>query len=188
MKFTGSEIKGLFLIEPVVNYDSRGYFFESFKEKEFELNIGKINFIQDNESKSSKGVLRGLHYQIPPFAQSKLVRVVEGSILDIAVDIRNGSPTFGKYESFELNSDNKHQLFIPRGFAHGFLALSEYAVIQYKVDNYYSKESERGIIYNDSVLGIDWQMDEKMLLVSEKDTILPFLKNAELFDFYSNLY
>ena len=145
--------------------------------------MGKsINFCQDNEAKSTKGVLRGLHYQLPPFAQAKLVRVIKGKVLDIAVDIRKGSPTFGNYEAVELSEENKYQLFIPKGFAHGYVVLSDEAIFCYKVDNYYHKESERGIMYNDNSLQIDWKLPVEQLLISGKDKMQPTFKNAELFE------
>lgn len=165
------------IIEPRVFEDERGYFFESFRWDKFKENIGDIGFVQDNESRSTYGVLRGLHYQLPPFAQSKLVRVIEGSVLDVAVDIRKGSPTFAQHVAVELTSQNKRQLFIPRGFAHGFVVLSKEAVFSYKVDNYYNKESDRGILYSD--LGIDWRI--KDVILSPKDEIQPPLNEAELF-------
>ncbi len=144
--------------------------------------MGSVSFVQDNESKSVKGVLRGLHYQLPPFAQSKLVRVVQGAVLDVAVDIRRSSPTFGKHVVAELSESNKHQLFIPRGFAHGFLVLTETAVFQYKVDNYYSKECDRGIAFDDAEIGIRWGLPSEALLLSEKDKKQPLLKEAEVFE------
>jgi dTDP-4-dehydrorhamnose 3,5-epimerase len=182
MKFIRTEIPDVIVCEPLILKDERGYFFESFKKGVFEEYIGNtINFIQDNEAKSTKGVLRGLHYQLPPFAQSKLVRVVKGRVLDIAVDIRKNSPTFGQYESIELSGDNKLQLFIPKGFAHGYVVLSDEAIFSYKVDNYYHKESERGIRYNDADLKIDWKLAENNLLISEKDKKQPLFTKADLF-------
>jgi dTDP-4-dehydrorhamnose 3,5-epimerase len=182
MKFTRTEIPAVIVCEPNILKDERGYFFESFKKEVFEDFIGgHINFIQDNEAKSTKGVLRGLHYQLPPFAQSKLVRVVKGSVLDIAVDIRKSSPTFGKYEAVELTAENKLQLFIPKGFAHGYVVLSDEAIFSYKVDNYYNKESERGIMFNDPALQIDWKLPANELIISEKDTNQPLFKQADLF-------
>ena len=170
MKFSRAEIPDIIIIEPDVFTDERGYFFESFKQNELNKFLTyDVNFCQDNESKSTYGVLRGLHYQKPPFAQAKLVRVIQGSVLDVAVDIRKDSPTFGKHISIELNDKNKKQLFIPRGFAHGFVVLSETAVFAYKVDNYYNKESDRGIAFNDSELGIDWKIDDENLQISYKD-------------------
>jgi len=181
MRFIKTEIGGLYIIEPKVWEDDRGYFFESFKEQIFEENIGKINFVQDNESKSSYGVLRGLHYQLPPFAQSKLVRVVFGKVIDVAVDIRKNSPTFGKHVSVELSGENKKQLFIPKGFAHGYIVISEEVIFQYKVDNYYSKEHERGILFNDPELKIDWKLNEEEILISGKDKLNKSLNQAEYF-------
>lgn len=176
-----TKLKGCFILEPKVFEDSRGYFFESFNQKTFNKLIGQnINFIQDNESFSSQGVLRGLHYQIGEHAQTKLVRVIKGSVLDIAVDIRKDSPTFGEYVSLELSEENKQQLLIPRGFAHGFVVLSDTAIFSYKCDNYYNKESEGGIIYNDKDLNIDWKLDEKEFIISEKDLQLPNIKEAVL--------
>jgi dTDP-4-dehydrorhamnose 3,5-epimerase len=168
---------------------------ESFRQDEFEKNVIKTKFIQDNESFSTKGTLRGLHYQLPPFSQSKLVRVTQGEVLDVAVDIRKGSPTFGKYVSAVLSSENKQQLFVPRGFAHGFLVLSKTAVFNYKVDNYYSPDCDRGICFNDSEIGengIDWKLDLKELLLSEKDKLAPTLadriESADVFDYNQDLY
>lgn len=169
MNFLRTSIRDVIVIEPTVYRDKRGYFSEVFRKDKLEDFIGyKVNFCQDNESKSSKGVLRGLHYQLPPYAQTKLVRVIKGSVIDVAVDIREGSSTFGKYVSFELSEENKKQLFIPRGFAHGFLVLTDEAVLSYKVDNYYNKESDSGIVYNDPELNIDWGEFQKNL-ISEKD-------------------
>jgi dTDP-4-dehydrorhamnose 3,5-epimerase len=176
-----TKLKGCFILEPKVFQDSRGYFFESFNQKKFNKLIGQnINFIQDNESYSSKGVLRGLHFQRGEYAQAKLVRVIKGNVLDIAVDIRKNSPTFGQNVTLELSEDNKQQLFIPRGFAHGFIVLSDTAIFSYKCDNFYNKESEGGIIYNDKDLNIDWILNEKEFIVSEKDLKLPNLKEAVL--------
>ena len=170
MKFSRAEIPDIIIIEPSVFSDDRGYFFESFKQNELNEFLGyDVMFCQDNESKSSYGVLRGLHYQKPPFAQAKLVRVIQGNVLDVAVDIRKDSPTFGKHISIELNDKNKKQLFIPRGFAHGFVVLSESAIFSYKVDNYYNKESDRGIAFNDPGLGIDWKINNQDLQISYKD-------------------
>jgi len=181
MKVIETKLKGCFIIEPVIFKDERGYFFESFNEKNFNDVLGrKIHFVQDNQSFSKKGVVRGLHYQFGGFAQSKLVRVVQGEVLDVAVDLRKDSKTFGKHISVELSSDNKQQLFIPRGFAHGFVTLSDTAEFFYKCDNYYHKEAESGIIFNDKALNIDWMLKEDELIVSEKDAILPSLKNARV--------
>lgn len=176
MKFIETEIPDVVIIEPPVFGDERGYFLESFNQQEFEKNIGKIFFVQDNESKSSKGVLRGLHFQKPPYAQAKLVRCVAGEVLDVVVDIRKKSPTFGKSLCVKLTGENKRQLFVPRGFAHGFVVLSDYATFAYKVDNYYAPEYEDGIMWNDPELAIDWQIDSKDVLLSAKDKILPYLK------------
>ncbi|MHB1148502.1 MAG: dTDP-4-dehydrorhamnose 3,5-epimerase, partial [Lutibacter sp.] len=163
--------------------DERGYFFESFNKDTFEKFIGfEVNFCQDNEAKSTKGVLRGLHYQLPPYAQSKLVRVISGKVLDIAVDIRKGSATFGQHVAVELSGENKHQLFVPAGFAHGYVVLSEEALFSYKVDNYYSKMHERGIIYNDPDLQINWKLAMNGLLISEKDKMQPAFNKADLFE------
>lgn len=187
MKITSTFIPDVKLIEPKIFEDSRGYFFESYNEAVFHKEIGKINFVQDNESRSTRGTLRGLHYQLAPFAQSKLVRVVEGCVLDVAVDIRTGSPTFGMSVSVELSDENKKQFFIPRGFAHGFLVLSETAIFTYKVDNFYSKESDRGILFNDPVIGINWNFSDEILL-SEKDKKQPSLNDADLFNYSEKLY
>jgi len=187
MKFIKTEIPEVVIIEPKVFGDDRGYFMETFRQDLFEKNIRKVNFIQDNESKSKKGVLRGLHYQLPPFAQSKLVRVIKGSVIDVAVDIRKNSPTFGKYVAVELSEENKRQLFIPRGFAHGFLVTSDEAIFTYKVDNYYSPTHDRGIRFDDSDIDIDWNFPKEEILVSDKDKNAPFLKDAEVFE-YVNLY
>ena len=162
-------IDGIMLIEPQIHSDSRGYFFESFNQKEFEEKVCKTTFVQDNESKSSFGVLRGLHFQKPPFAQSKLVRVVKGAVLDVAVDIRTGSPTFGQHVSIELTEDNYRQFFIPRGFAHGFSVLSEEVIFQYKCDNFYALQCEGAIAWNDPDLGIDWRIPADKIVLSEKD-------------------
>ena len=177
MKFSRAEISDIIIIEPDVYSDERGYFFESFKQNDLNHFLGyDVKFCQDNESKSTYGVLRGLHYQESPFAQAKLVRVIQGSVLDVAVDIRKDSPTFGKPISIELNDQNKKQLFIPKGFAHGFVVLSETAIFAYKVDNYYNKESDRGIAFNDPGLGIDWKINNQDLQISLKDKKQPFLK------------
>lgn len=182
MRYIQTEIDGVWLIEPVVFSDSRGYFMESFKKKEFEEHIGPVNFIQDNESKSVFGVLRGLHYQAGEYSQAKLVRVIQGKVLDVAVDLRKSSSTFGKHIIVELNEDNKRQIFIPRGFAHGFLVLSDEAVFTYKIDNVYTPEAERTICYNDNSLNIDWPIAEFELIMSEKDKNAPSFENAEYFD------
>ena len=170
MKFSRAEISDIVIIEPKVFSDERGYFFESFKQNELNEFLGyHLNFCQDNESKSTYGVLRGLHYQEPPFAQAKLVRVIQGGVLDVAIDIRKDSPTFGKHISIELNDQNKKQLFIPKGFAHGFVTLSEKSVFSYKVDNYYMSNFDKGIAYNDLRLGINWKIKNGDLKVSDKD-------------------
>ena len=187
MKFIKTEIPEVIIIEPKVFGDDRGYFMESYKKTLFDKNVRKIEFVQDNESKSKKGVLRGLHYQLPPFAQTKLVRVIKGKVLDVAVDIRRGSPTFGKYIAVELSEENKRQLFIPRGFAHGFLVLSDEAIFTYKVDNYYAPEYDRGIRFNDPDININWNFPKEEILVSDKDKNASFLKDAEIFK-YENLY
>ena len=181
MEFVQTEIPGVVLIKPKVFGDSRGYFLESFRRDLLVAHVGKINFIQDNESKSAYGVLRGLHYQLPPYAQSKLVRAVTGRVLDVAVDIRKASPTFGRHVTAELSEENKHQLFIPKGFAHGFLVLSKDAIFSYKVDAPYAPNQERGIYYADPDLMIDWGLPASEIQSSDKDQGLPFLKNAELF-------
>lgn len=184
-----SNIDEAVIIEPQIHSDSRGYFFESFNQKEFEEKVCKTTFVQDNESKSSFGVLRGLHFQKPPFAQSKLVRVVKGVVLDVAVDIRTGSPTFGQHVSIELTEDNHRQFFIPRGFAHGFSVLSEEVIFQYKCDNLYAPQYEGAIAWDDPDLGIDWHIPKDKMLLSEKDKIHPRLKEAEwLFDYSDMLY
>ena len=182
MIFTEQNIPGVWVIEPKVFADSRGYFMESFKQNEFEKHIGKVDFIQDNESKSSYGVLRGLHYQKGEFSQAKLVRVIKGKVLDVAVDIRKSSPTFGQFVAVELSEENKKHLFIPRGFAHGFVVLSEEAIFTYKVDNLYAPQADAGIIYNDPEIGISWQINTEDILLSEKDTKHPLLKDAEVFE------
>ena len=184
-----SNIDEVVIIEPQIHSDSRGYFFESFNQKEFEEKVCKTTFVQDNESKSSFGVPRGLHFQKPPFAQSKLVRVVKGAVLDVAVDIRTGSPTFGQHVSIELTEDNHRQFFIPRGFAHGFSVLSEEVIFQYKCDNLYAPQYEGAIAWDDPDLGIDWHIPKDKMLLSEKDKTHPRLKEAEwLFDYSDMLY
>ncbi|WP_341215808.1 dTDP-4-dehydrorhamnose 3,5-epimerase [uncultured Wocania sp.] len=176
-----TKLKGCFVIEPKIFEDKRGYFLESYNQKLFNNLIGaNIKFVQDNESFSSKGVLRGLHYQTGKHAQSKLVRVLKGKVLDVAVDIRKQSQTFGKHIAVELSKENKKQLYVPRGFAHGFIVLSDTAIFSYKCDNFYKKEAEAGIIYNDKNLNIDWQLNEEDFIVSEKDLILPKFENAIL--------
>ena len=179
MKFIKTEIPDVFIIEPSVFGDNRGYFLESFNLEKFEKNVCKIKFVQDNESKSSKGVLRGLHFQKPPFNQAKLVRCIEGRVIDVAVDIRKGSPTYGKHVAVELTGDNKKQLFVPRGFAHGFSVLSESAIFAYKVDNSYAPEYDSGILWNDKELNIDWGLDENEVKLSEKDKALTLFSNFD---------
>lgn len=180
MKFTETKLKGCFIIQPKVIQDERGYFMESFNERTFQNGVGElVHFVQDNQSFSSRGVLRGLHYQTGEFAQAKLVRVIQGEVLDVAVDIRPGSETFGQYEAVVLTAENQLQFFVPRGFAHGFLVLSEKATFFYKCDNFYHKESEGGIIFNDTSIGIDWNFDTEKLIISEKDKYLPTLENAK---------
>jgi len=176
MKFIPQSIPEIVLIEPKIHGDDRGYFSETFRQDLFEEAIGyKVNFIQDNESKSNKGVLRGLHYQVPPYTQAKLVRVIEGSVLDIAVDIRKSSLTYGKHVAVELTGHNKNQLFVPHGFAHGFVVLSDSATFAYKVDNYYAPGYDQGIVFNDKQLAIDWNLPNQILQLSEKDRDLPLL-------------
>ena len=184
MKFTRQSIPNVVLIEPTVHGDNRGYFVETFRQDLFEEAIGyKVNFVQDNESKSTKGVLRGLHYQLPPYTQAKLVRVIEGSVLDVAVDIRKSSSTFGQHVAVELTAENKHQLFVPHGFAHGFIVLSDSTIFAYKVDNYYAPEHDRGIAFNDVDLAINWKLPLELLQLSDKDKVHPTLANAkELFE------
>ena len=189
MQFTRTNIKDVIIIDPVVHGDERGYFVETFRQDKLEDFLGfKVHFCQDNESKSSKGVLRGLHYQLPPAAQTKLVRVIKGRVLDVAVDIRKGSPTFGQHVAVELSESNKRQLFVPRGFAHGFVVLEDDSVFAYKVDNYYSPINDRGIAFDDPAIGIDWQIDTQLLKLSQKDTTQPLLKEADLFTYGENLY
>ena len=189
MNIISTSIAGVWIIEPKIFNDPRGYFFESYNQKEFNEKIGRIDFVQDNESFSSYGVLRGLHFQKPPFAQSKLVRVIQGKVLDVAIDIRHGSPTFGKYVSVELSGENHRQFFIPRGFAHGFCVLSETALFQYKCDNFYAPQSEGAIAWNDPDLNIDWRISADKVLLSEKDRHHPLLRDSEqIFDYNTNLY
>ena len=182
MEYIKTDIDGVWIIEPKVFNDARGYFFEAWKKDEFEEYIGKITFVQDNESKSSYGVLRGLHYQKGEFSQAKLVRVIKGRVVDVAVDIRKSSSTFGKYVMVELSEDNKRQLFIPRGFAHGFLVLSNEAIFTYKVDNVYVPEHEASIRWNDEAIGIKWPIEACDVKTSEKDLKGKSLGNADLFD------
>ncbi|MEZ4693971.1 dTDP-4-dehydrorhamnose 3,5-epimerase [Arcobacter aquimarinus] len=193
MTFTRTEIPDVVVIEPTVHGDSRGYFVETFRQDKLEEFLGyKINFCQDNESKSSKGVLRGLHYQLPPHAQTKLVRVIHGRVLDVAVDIRKNSPTFGKYVAVLLSAENKKQLLVPRGFAHGFVVLEDDTVFAYKVDNYYSPQCDRGIAFDDKNLNIDWILNHDELNLSAKDTKQPKLfdikDDKEIFEFGVNYY
>ena len=183
MNYIQAAIEGVWVIEPKVFNDQRGYFFEAWKQAEFDEHIGRhVSFIQDNESKSSYGVLRGLHYQKGEFSQAKLVRVIKGCVLDVAVDIRKSSSTFGKYVAVELSEENKRQFFIPRGFAHGFLVLSDEAVFTYKVDKVYAPQAEASIRWNDETIGIDWPIDAKDVLTSEKDLKACSIQEAELFD------
>jgi len=190
MHYTRTKIPDVILCEPTVHGDDRGYFVETFRADKLEDFIGyKINFCQDNESKSSRGVLRGLHYQLAPHAQTKLVRVIQGSVLDVAVDIRKGSPTFGQHVAVELSAENKKQLLVPRGFAHGFVVLEDDTIFAYKVDNYYSPECDRGLAYNDEAIDIDWTIEETELKLSEKDKIQPTLASCnDLFDMDVNYY
>ncbi|AZQ59696.1 dTDP-4-dehydrorhamnose 3,5-epimerase [Maribacter sp. MJ134] len=181
MTFTETKLKGCFVLEPNIFEDDRGYFFESFNKTRFNKGIGTtIDFVQDNQSFSAQGVIRAIHYQTGVHAQAKLVRVLSGAVLDVAVDLRKDSPTFGEYVAIELNSENKKQLFIPKGFGHGFAVLSETAEFYYKCDNYYNKEAEAGILYNDKELGIDWKISDNEIVLSNKDLELPLFKNAKL--------
>ncbi len=190
MNFIRTQIPDVVIIEPKVHGDSRGYFVETFRQDKLEEFLGfKINFCQDNESKSSKGVLRGLHYQLHPAAQTKLVRVIQGRVLDVAVDIRKNSPTFGHHVAVELTSENKKQLLVPRGFAHGFVVLEDDTIFAYKVDNYYSPENDRGIAFNDLSLNINWILNHDELNLSAKDTKQPLLKDTnDLFEFGVDYY
>ena len=179
MNFIATKLDGCFIIEPKIITDDRGYFMESFNEKTFQKGIGQnIHFVQDNQSFSSKGVLRGLHYQVGEHAQSKLVRVLSGEVLDVAVDIRPNSKTFGQYVSVILSAENQNQFYVPRGFAHGFLVLSETATFFYKCDNFYNKESEGGVLYSDQEINIDWSLADSEFIISDKDKIQPTLNNA----------
>lgn len=182
MQYIKTSISGVYILEPKVFADKRGYFFEALKQSDFEENIGKVEFIQDNESRSSYGVLRGLHYQKGEWSQAKLVRVIKGRVLDVAVDLRKSSPTFGKYVAVELSEDNKRQLFIPRGFAHGFVVLSDDAIFTYKVDNVYAPHAEASIRWNDETIGIDWHIDINDVVTSEKDLNGFSLADAETFE------
>lgn len=189
MEVIKTAIEGLVIIEPKVFKDARGYFFESFSQREFDEKVRKINFVQDNESMSSYGVMRGLHFQRPPFTQSKLVRCVKGKVLDVAVDIRKGSPTYGRHVAVELSEDNHRQFFVPRGFAHGFAVLSDIAVFQYKCDNFYAPEADGGINIKDCSLGIDWQIPVDAAILSEKDIKQVCLKDFDSpFSIEVNLY
>jgi dTDP-4-dehydrorhamnose 3,5-epimerase len=179
MKIIQTEIPDLLILEPRVFEDDRGYFFESYSQQRFEEEGLKYSFVQDNESRSVRGVIRGLHYQLAPFGQTKLIRVLEGRILDVALDIRRGSPTFGKWLSFEVSAENKRQILIPRGFAHGFSVLSEKAIFMYKCDNYYHPPAERGINFNDPALGIDWHIQPEEAIVSGKDRVHPNFRDAD---------
>lgn len=189
MKFTRTEIPEVVIIEPVFHGDERGYFIESYRKDKLSEFLGyTISFLQDNESKSNFGVVRGLHYQLPPFCQTKLVRVVKGSVLDVAVDIRKGSPTLGKHVSVELSSENKRQLLVPRGFAHGFSVLSEQAIVAYKVDDIYSVAHNVGIAFDDKDLNIDWKLPKDKMILSEADLNQPSFKEATLIDYSLKLY
>ncbi len=184
-----TELEGVVILEPRIFRDDRGYFFESYNQRLFEEKVCKTTFVQDNESCSSYGVIRGLHFQKPPFAQSKLVRVVRGAVLDVAVDIRRGSPTFGKHVAVELTEDNHRQFFIPRGFAHGFSVLSPEVVFQYKCDNYYAPQYEGAVLWNDPALGIDWRIPAGKEVLSQKDTLSPLLQEIEeIFNYHQSLY
>lgn len=182
MNYIQTEIDGVWVIEPKVFKDARGYFMEAFKEEEFKSHVGEVHFVQDNESMSSFGVLRGLHYQKGEFSQAKLVRVIKGRVLDVAVDLRRNSPTFGRYVSVELSEENKRQFFIPRGFAHGFLVLSDEAIFTYKVDNAYMPQAEASIRYDDETIGIEWPVAAEQLLLSEKDSQAVAFKEAVYFE------
>lgn len=189
MEVIKTDIEGVVIIEPRIFRDERGYFYESFSQREFEEKVCRTTFVQDNQSKSSYGVLRGLHFQKPPYCQSKLVRCIKGAVLDVAVDIRKGSPTFGKYVAVELTEDNHRQFFVPRGFAHGFAVLSQEAIFQYKCDNFYNKESEGAIAWNDPTLAIDWRVPADKILLSDKDKLNKNIANADyLFDYNEKLY
>ncbi|MDD5267271.1 MAG: dTDP-4-dehydrorhamnose 3,5-epimerase [Methylococcales bacterium] len=189
MKFIRTDIPDVIIIEPKVFGDDRGYFIETFRQDKLEDFLGfKVGFIQDNESKSSYGVLRGLHYQLAPAAQTKLVRVIKGKVLDVAVDIRKGSPTFGSHVAVELSEQNKRQMLVPRGFAHGFVVLEDDTIFAYKVDNYYSPENDRGLAFDDASLAINWIVDKELLQLSQKDTRQPTLEQAEFFDYRTDLY
>lgn len=189
MEVIKTAIDDVVVIEPRVFGDHRGYFFESFSERDFNAQVREVRFVQDNESKSRYGVLRGLHFQKPPYAQSKLVRVVKGAVLDVAVDIRKGSPTFGQHVAVELTEDNHRQFFVPRGFAHGFVVLTDEVIFQYKCDNFYAPQAEGAIAWDDPDLGIDWKIPAEDVILSAKDTCHPRLKDAKwLFDYNEDLY
>jgi dTDP-4-dehydrorhamnose 3,5-epimerase len=189
MNIIKTDIEGVLILEPRMFKDERGYFYETFSQREFEENVCRTTFVQDNQSMSVYGVVRGLHFQKPPFCQSKLVRCIKGAVLDVAVDIRKGSPTFGKYVAVELTEDNHRQFFIPRGFAHGFAVLSEEAVFQYKCDNYYNKESEGAIAWNDEQIAVDWRLPLDKVILSEKDKLSkPLSEAGYLFDYNEKLY
>ena len=190
MEFIPQVVPDILVVEPKVHVDERGYFVETYRQDELEHALGyKVNFVQDNESKSSKGVLRGLHFQLAPHAQSKLVRVIEGAVLDVAVDLRRGSPSFARHVAVELTDNNKKQMFIPRGFAHGFVVLTDTVTLAYKVDNYYSPECDRGLAFDDIDLDIDWRLTRQQLLLSDKDTQQPRLTElTDCFDFNHNYY
>lgn len=189
MEVIKTDLEGVVIIEPRIFADSRGYFFESYSKREFDEKVRPVDFVQDNESCSSYGVMRGLHFQAPPFTQSKLVRCVKGRVLDVAVDIRKGSPTYGQHVAVELSEDNHRQFFVPRGFAHGFAVLSDIAVFQYKCDNYYAPEADGGISIQDTSLGIDWLIDPSKAILSEKDLRHPLLKDFDSpFDYSTDLY
>ncbi len=189
MEVIKTDIDGVVIIEPRIFNDERGYFYESFSQREFEEKVCRITFVQDNQSKSSYGVVRGLHFQKPPYSQSKLVRCIKGRVLDVAVDIRKGSPTFGRHVAVELTEDNHRQFFVPRGFAHGFAVLSDEAVFQYKCDNFYCKESEGAVAWNDPELSIDWRIPADKVILSEKDKLSKNVADADfLFDYNEKLY
>jgi len=189
MRFTRTAIPDVWVIEPVVFQDVRGYFMEVYKKADFEQYIGNVHFMQENESCSTKNVLRGMHYQLAPFDQAKLVRVIKGAVLDVSVDIRKNSPTFGQYVAIELSAENRRQLFIPHGFAHGFLVISNEVIFTYKVDNLYNPDAERGILYNDPAIGINWEFgSNEQVILSDKDKKLPFLHDAEINFSYPDIH
>lgn len=189
MEVIKTNIEGVVIIEPRIFRDARGYFFESFSQREFDAKVRPIRFVQDNESMSSYGVMRGLHFQCPPYTQSKLVRCVRGRVLDVAVDIRKGSPTYGQHVAVELSEENHRQFFVPRGFAHGFAVLSQTAIFQYKCDNFYAPQADGGISIKDDSLGIDWRIPVSEALLSDKDTKHPLLRDFDSpFDYNDNLY